>query len=119
MLVALGAGQQALELFDKGLPPLRIGPAQQLLGFLPGQLEAVQGRSDCLAAAEAAKALTHKQHQPLEGPPRRRVGPFYGWGGRRALGGADRVTKRRRDLCAKGGRPPVRRNPRASGPCAL
>src|SRR5215212_123390 len=119
MLVALGAGQQALELLNKGLPPLWVGSAQKLLGFLPRQLEAVQGRSDCLAAAEAAEALTHKQHQSLEGPPRRRVGPFYGWGGGRALGGADGVSKRRRDLCAKGGRPPVRRKPRASGPWAL
>ena len=76
MLVALGAGQQPLKLFDKGLPPLRVGPAQKLLGFLPRQLEAVQGRAECLAAAEAAEALTHKQHQPLEGPPRCRVGPL-------------------------------------------
>src|SRR4051794_17766138 len=119
MPIALGAVQHALEALDKGLPSLRVGPAQKLLGFLPRQLEAVQGRSDRLTAAEAAEALAHKQHQPLEGPPRRRVGPFYGWGGGRALGGADRVTKRRRDLCAKGGRPPVRQNPRASGPWAL
>ena len=74
--VALGAGQQALELLDKGLPPLGVGPSQQLLGFLPGQLEAVQSRADGLATAAAAEALAHIQHQPREGLARRRVGPF-------------------------------------------
>src|SRR5215207_2390370 len=102
MPIALSAGQNILELLDERLSPLRIGPAQQRLGFLPRQLEAVQGRPDRLAAAEAAEALTHKQHQPLEGPPRCRVGPLYGWGGGRALGGADGLTKRRRNLRAKG-----------------
>src|SRR6059058_3385018 len=38
MLVALGAVQHALELLDKRLSPLRIGPAEQLLGLLPRQL---------------------------------------------------------------------------------
>jgi hypothetical protein len=74
--VALGAGQHALELFDKGLPPLGVGPAQQLLGFLPRQLEAVQGYPDRLATAAAAEALAPIQPQPLEGDARRRVGPF-------------------------------------------
>src|SRR5215210_2817226 len=119
MLIALCSREQVPNALKKGLPPLRVGSAQKLLGLLPRQLEAVQGSADCLAAAEAAKALAHKQHQPLEGPPRCRVGPLSGWGGGRALGGADRVSKRRRDLCAKGGRPPVRQNPRASGPRAL
>src|SRR3954471_16355082 len=119
MPIALGAIQPALELLDKGLPPLRIGPAEQLLGFLPRQLEAVQGCADRLAAAAAAEALAHRQHQPLQGPPWCRVGPLSGWGGGRTLGGADGVSKRRRNLSAKGGRPPVRRNPSASGPCAL
>src|SRR5215207_6931027 len=119
MLIALSAGQNIPELLDKGLPPLRVGPAQQLLGLLPRQLEAVQGRADCLAAEEAAEAFAHKQPQPLQGPARRWVSPFYGWGGRRALGGADGVSKRRRDLRAKGGRPAGRRKPSASGPWAL
>jgi len=35
MLVALGALQHALELLDERLPPLRVSPAQQLLGLLP------------------------------------------------------------------------------------
>src|SRR5215207_8728718 len=50
MPIALGAIQHALELLDEGLPSLRAGPAQQLLGFLPRQLAAVQGRTDRLAA---------------------------------------------------------------------
>src|SRR5215211_4241269 len=119
MPIALSAGQNIPELLDKGLPPLRAGPSQQLLGFLPGQLAAVQGRADCLAAEEAAEAFAHKQPQPLQGPARRWVSPFYGWGGGRTLGGADRLTKRRCDLRAKGGRPPVRRNPSVPGPWAL
>src|SRR5215210_7284979 len=48
VLIALGAVQQALELLDERLPPLRVSSAQQLLGFLPRQLEAVQGRADRL-----------------------------------------------------------------------
>src|SRR3954465_8942687 len=135
MPIALSAGQHVLELLDKGLPPLGVGPAEQLLGFLPRQLssttacfhdsllprqrEAVQGCADRLAAAAAAAALAHRQHQPLQGPPWCRVGPLSGWGGGRTLGGADGVSKRRRNLSAKGGRPPVRRNPSASGPWAL
>jgi hypothetical protein len=119
MPIALSAGQNIPELLDKGLPPLRIGPSQQLLGFLPRQLAAVQGCADRLAAAAAAEALTHKQRQPLQGPARRWVGSFSGWGGRRTLGGADGLTKRRCDLRAKGGRPPVRRNASIPGPWAL
>src|SRR3954454_16572688 len=119
MPIALSAGQNIPELLDKDLPPLRIGPAEQLLGFLPRQLAAVQGCADRLAAAAAAAALGHRQHQPPEGDARRRVGPLSGWGGGRTLGGADGVSKRRRNLSAKGGRPPVRRNPSASGPWAL
>src|SRR5215218_9615633 len=102
MPIALGADQNIPELLDERLSPLRIGPAEQLLGFLPGQREAVQGRADRLAAAEAAKALAHKQPQPLEGPPWCRVGPSYGRCRGRALGGADGVSKRRCDLRAKG-----------------
>src|SRR3954447_17195918 len=119
MPIALGAIQHALELLEERLPPLRVGPSQQLLGFRPRQLAAVQGCADRLAAAAAAEALAHRQHQPLQGPARRWVGPLSGWGGGRTLGGADGVSKRRRNLSAKGGRPPVRRNPSASGPCAL
>src|SRR3954451_20755264 len=119
MPIALSAGQNIPELLEKDLPPLRIGPSQQLLGFLPRQLAAVRGGPEPLAAAAAADSPAHKQPQPLQGPARRWVGPLSGWGGGRTLGGADGVSKRRRNLSAKGGRPPVRRNPSASGPCAL
>jgi hypothetical protein len=57
MPIALGARQHALELLDKGLPPLRIGPSQQLLGLLPRQFEAVQGSADRLATAPQPEAL--------------------------------------------------------------
>src|SRR3954451_24010265 len=107
MPIALSAGQNISELLDKGLPPLRIGPSQQLLGFLTGRLAAVEARADLLAAAGGAEAFAHKQPQPLQGPARRWVGSFSGWGGGRTLGGADGVSKRRRHLSAKGGRPPV------------
>src|SRR3954454_77721 len=119
MPIALSAGQNIPELLDERLSLLWIGPSQQLLGFLPRQLAAVQGCADRLAAAAAGEAVAHKQHQPLQGPARRWVGSFSGWGGGRTLGGADGVSKRRRNLSAKGGRPPVRRNPSASGPWAL
>ena len=51
MPIALGALQHALELLDKGLPPLWVSPAEQLLGFLPRQLTAVQSHADRLATA--------------------------------------------------------------------
>src|SRR3712207_9104805 len=119
MPIALSALQYALELLDERLPPLRVGPAEQLLGLFPGQLEAVQGRADRLTAAEAAEALAHKRHQPLEGEAGRRVGAVYGRSGCPALGGADGLTERRCGLRAKIGRPPVRRKTRASGPRSL
>src|SRR4051812_23370734 len=102
MPIALGALQHALELLDERLPPLRVGPAEQLLGLLPRQLAAVQDRADRLATAPQPKALAYPMDEAAQGPPRCRVGPFYGRGGGRALGGADGISKRRRDLCAKG-----------------
>src|SRR3954447_8562073 len=116
MLVALGAVQHALELLDKRLSPLRIGPAEQLLGLLPRQLAAVQGRADRLAAAPQAEALADPADQTAQGPAWRWISPFDGRSGCPALGGAARITKRCCDLRAKGGRPPVRRKTRASGP---
>src|SRR3954469_11786744 len=115
MLVALSAGQTILELLDERVSPLRIGPSQQLLGFLPGQLEAVQSRADRLTAAHQPEPLAHPADQAAQRPARRWVGPFYGWGGRRALGGADDLTEFGFALRAKKGRRlPVRRNARAS-----
>jgi hypothetical protein len=72
VLVALSAGQHIPEPLDKGLPPLRIGPSQKLLGFLPGQLEAVQGSADRLATAS--------QPEPLAGPADQAAQrPAWGW----------------------------------------
>src|SRR3982751_6958702 len=117
MPIALGALQHALELFDKGLPPLGVGPAEQLLGFLPGQLAAMESHADRLATAHQAEVLADPADQATQGPAGRGVGPFYGWGGRRALGRAEHLAELG---CAarakKGRRPPVRRNVSASGP---
>src|SRR3954454_12273230 len=55
MPIALGALQHPLELLDERLPPLRGGPAEQLLGLRPRQLAAVQDRADRLATAPQPK----------------------------------------------------------------
>src|SRR5919206_4111382 len=107
--VALGTLQQALKLRHKGLPPLRIGPTEQLRGFLPRQLEAVQGRADRFAAAQPPEALQHVGDQAPEGPARGRVSPCYGRSRSLALGLAHRLAETGLDPGAKGGRPPVRR----------
>jgi hypothetical protein len=75
MPIALSAGQNILELLNERLSPLRIGPSQQLLGFLPRQLEAVQGRPDRLAAAHQPEALAGPADQAAQGPARRRIRP--------------------------------------------
>src|SRR3954467_7988935 len=59
MLLALCSRDQVPNALNKGLPPLRAGPAEQLLGFLPRQLKAVQGRADRLATAQQPEALAH------------------------------------------------------------
>src|SRR3954453_15332021 len=46
MAVALGTGEEILDLLD--MPALRISPAEQLLGLLPGQPQAMQGGADRL-----------------------------------------------------------------------
>src|SRR3954454_5537992 len=89
MPIALSAGQHALDLLDKGLPPRRVGPAEQLLGLRPRQLAAVQDRADRLATAPQPKALAYPMDEAAQGPARGWISPFEGWGGRRALGGAD------------------------------
>ena len=119
MPIALSAVQHALELLDERLPPLRVGPAEQLLGLLPRQLAAVQGGADRLAAAAPAEALAHPADQAAQRPARRRVGTVYGRGGGRALGGANDLAEAGLAAGKKGGRPPVRRNASASGPCSL
>jgi hypothetical protein len=108
MPLALGARQQLPGLRNEGQPPLRIGPAEQLLGLLPRQTQTVQGGAKRLAAAGPTEPRPHPADQAPQGPARRRIGPGYRRCRRGALGGADRGAKLGRDLGAKGGRPPVR-----------
>ena len=108
MAVMLGTGQEILDLLDKGLPALRIGPAEQLFGLLPRQPQAMQGGADRLAAAGPAEPLAHPADQTAQRPARRWIGSGYGRGCGGALGGTDRLAKAGLDLRAKGGRPPVR-----------
>jgi hypothetical protein len=68
MSVVLGTGQQVLHLREECFPPLRVGPAEQLAGLLPRQLQAVQGAADRLAAAAATKRLLHPADQTPQGP---------------------------------------------------
>ena len=75
MPVLLGTGQQILHLLDKGLSALRVGPAEQLAGLLPRQLQAVQGAADRLAAAAATKPLLPPADQTPQGPAWGRVSP--------------------------------------------
>src|SRR4051812_50118952 len=89
MSIALGTVQHALELLDERLPPLRVGPAEQLLGLLPRQLAAVQGCADRLATAPQPKALAGPMDEGAQRPARGWVRPLEGGGGRRGLGGAD------------------------------
>src|SRR3954466_12132723 len=117
MPIALSPGQNILELLDERLSPLRIGPAEQLLGFFPRELAGVQGRADRLATAHQPKALAHPADQAVQGPARRWIRPGSGRRRGRALGGADRLAEFGFALWAKRGRrPPVRRNASASGP---
>src|SRR5215217_7771800 len=120
VLVTLGAGQHALEPLDKGLPPLRIGPSQQLLGFLPRQLEAVQSRPDRLATAPQPEALADPANEAAQRPARRRISANDGRRRGHALSGADRLAQFSLTVRAKKGRrPPVRRKASASGPWTL
>src|SRR3954447_26531502 len=112
MPIALSAGQHALELLDKGMPPLWVGPDEQLLGLLPRQLPrqlarqlaAGQDRADRLATAPQPKALAYPMDEAAQGPARGWISPFEGWGGRRALGGADHRAEFGFALWAKKGR---------------
>src|SRR5215208_4386196 len=111
--------EQRAQLRDEPRPPRGIGTAQQLAGFLPGQVEPVQGGTDALAAAEAAQAVLHEGGETLECPAGRRISPGYGRGGRGLLGGADRFAEGHFDPWTKGGRPPLRRYISAAGRWSL
>src|SRR5215203_3836474 len=93
MSIALSAGQNILELLDERLSPLRVGPAQQLLGFLPRQLEAVQSSPDRLAAAPQPEALADPANEAAQRPARRRISANDGRRRGRALSGADRLAE--------------------------
>jgi hypothetical protein len=108
MSVLLGTSQQSPHLRDERFPPLRVSPAEQLAGFLPRQLQPVQGAADRLAAAGAAKRLPHPADQASQRPSGRRVGSGYGRRCRGVLGDADDFAETDLDLGTKGGRPPVR-----------
>src|ERR671929_2116233 len=116
MLVALGSREQVSNALDKRLPSLRVGPSKKLFGLLPGQLEAVQGRSDRLATAHQPEALADPSDKAAQCPARRWIGPGSGRRRGRVLGGADRLAELGFAARAKKGRrPPVRRKARAAG----
>lgn len=119
LAIPLSTVEQWPYLVNKRFPPFRVGPAQQLLGFLPRQFQPMQRSPDGLAAAAAAKLCVHKANQALQRPARLRISPRYGRRSGDLLGRAYHCIKGRRYLRAKGGRPPVRRYNSASGPCSL
>jgi hypothetical protein len=100
--------QQRADLGDESLPLLRVGAAEQLAGFLPRQLEPMQGPADGFATAAAAKLRLHEANQTLQRPARLYIRPSDWRTGRLALCGANLLAKRGSDVWAKGGRPPVR-----------
>src|SRR6187551_275544 len=93
MAVALGTGEEILDLLDKGLPAPRISLAEQLLGLLPGHPQAMQGGADRLAAAGPAEPLAHPADQTPQGPARWRIGAGYRRSCGGALGGTDRLAE--------------------------
>ena len=75
MLIALGSREQVLDALEERLPSLRVGPAEQLLGFLPGQLEAVPRCSDRLATTHQPEPLASPMDQAAQRPARGWIGP--------------------------------------------
>src|SRR5918912_768545 len=78
MLVALGSREQVSNARETRLSALRVGPSKKLFGFLPGQLEAVQGRSDRLATAHQPEALADPADKAAQRPARRWISPGQG-----------------------------------------
>src|SRR3569623_150534 len=111
--------QERADLPDEAFAPLGISASEQLLGFLPRQVQSPKGAADGLTAVAASEPLASERDQTSECPAWFRIGPGYGWCGCGLPGGMDVVAKRVFDLRAKGGRPPVRRYDSASGPCSL
>src|SRR4029453_6212510 len=94
MPLALSAGQHALELLDKGLPSLGVGPSQQLLGLLPGQLAAVQSSPARLATAPQAGARAGPR--PGGATSSAALDPPLLWGGWPPCAGPRRPPRRAR-----------------------
>src|ERR1700739_4048588 len=76
--VTLSAGQQFWHLPDEGLPLCGIGPTEQRLGLLPGQVQTVQSGPDRLATTAPAKALAHPADQASQRPSGRGMAPATG-----------------------------------------
>jgi hypothetical protein len=100
--------QQRADLGDESLPFPRVSAAEQLVRFLPRQLEPVQRAPDGLAAETAAKLLLHKADQTPQRPARLYIGSGDRRSGRLAFGGANLLAKRCGNFWTKGGRPPLR-----------
>src|SRR4051794_38030373 len=94
--------QQCAELGNESLPLLRISPTEQLVGFLPRQLEPVQCPADGFAAAAAAKLRPHEANQTPRRPTRLYLGSGDRRTGRLALCGANLLAKRGGDIGTKG-----------------
>ena len=107
--VARGTIEHRSEIVQESLALGRVGPAQQLLGLLPGQLQAMQRGADGLPAEPPAEALLDPVHQTAQRPAWRRRPLVVRWPSRGLLGVADHAAECGLDLRAKGGRPPVRR----------
>src|ERR1700755_380062 len=105
VMVALGTGQQVLHLPDEGLPLCGIGPTEQLLGLLPGQVQTVQSGPDRLATTAQAKALAHPADQGSQRPSGRGIGTGYGGCGGGAPGVRTTVPRAASMCGQKGGGP--------------
>src|SRR3954469_15547533 len=90
MAVVLGTSQDILDPLDKGLPALRVGPAEQLFGLLPRQSQTMQGGADRLPAAAPAEPLAH----PADQTAQRGAGSAPATGGAAAERWAARIVSR-------------------------
>ena len=96
MAVVLGTGQQILDLLDKGLSALRIGPLSSFLAFFHDNPRRCRAARRVSRQQVRPEPLAHPADQTPQGPARRRIGSGYGWGRSRALGGTDCFARRLR-----------------------
>ena len=108
MTIPRRAVQQRVQVFDEGRSSGRIGTPEQLLGFLPRQLQPMQNRPDGFAPAAAGEARLYQPDQTAERPAWLGLSANYGWTGRLSLRGTDLLIEDGGNLWAKGGRPPLR-----------